>query len=144
METNGDNRALNGGQGGNPSLIAEDLRNVHRRKSTARMLHRAVRACPDVTADPDFWGPIVEALLEGATHGDYRDRKGCAAVLATLRAQNLETLQHLDKNERLDDGKSTERIAHAGTVTVRIGAGKIEHANRLEDRMGAAHVNGNG
>ena len=112
METNGDSVAKNGGQGGDPSLLVEDLRNVHRRKSTARMLHRAVKGCPDVSADAAFWGPIVEALVEGATQGDYRDRKGCAAVLATLRAQNLDILKHLDKNDRLDSDKPTENIDH--------------------------------
>lgn len=97
-----------GGQG-----VSESLLTPNHRRETAIMLQRALRSCKRVTADPTLWGPIVEALELGASdRDDPRGAARCAQVLATLRAQNLDVMKHLDKNDRLDDGKPTENHDH--------------------------------
>ena len=76
------------------------------------MLDRALRSCWLVSDDPEFWIPIIKALRIGATdRDDPRGAARCAAVLQRLRDQNIDILKHLDKTDRMDDGKPTETIA---------------------------------
>jgi hypothetical protein len=75
------------------------------------MLENALKYMPSVSDDPDFWAPIIDGLKVGAGCGatDPRGAARCVAVLERLRAQQIDILKHLDKHERLDDGKPTER-----------------------------------
>lgn len=98
-------------QGVGGSQVETDLSDPHRRCGTANLLERTLKSCR-VEDDPEIWGPIVRALVKAA--GDTRDSRGaarCASVLATLRAQNIDVLKYLDKNDRLDDGKPTESVS---------------------------------
>jgi hypothetical protein len=86
------------------------LNDPHRRRGAALILQNALAYLPGVHADPEFWVPILPALVAGASQTtDPRGAARCAALLAHLRAQNIDILKHLDKHERLDDGKPTER-----------------------------------
>lgn len=82
------------------------------RARTARMLHKLLSRSK-VTREPEFWQPIIEQLSLIARTSCDRDATAAAKVLAQLRAQDIGIVIHLDKNERLDAGKPTERVAVA-------------------------------
>lgn len=80
------------------------------------MLGRFLESIP--LDDPEMWRPIVDAMAQAARDStDPRGAARCASVLAHLRAQNIAIAQHLDKNDRLDEGSPTENLAHTFTAT---------------------------
>lgn len=96
--------------------IVRGIADRHRRRETLALLERSLKATAQVH-DPKVWRPIVDAMVAGAKDSiDPRGAARCAGVLATLRSQDIQIAEYLDKAERLDGGDPTERTVLTVTM----------------------------
>lgn len=97
-----------------PSQLLTDAADEHRSRGAMRLVMRALRAGWDIdkTALKDLPG-IAVAIARAGESETVKLR--AIELVASLRMDNLTTVEKLDKIDRLDAGEATENIGHKHT-----------------------------
>ena len=85
-------------------------------RSVLRIMQRAVER-GEAVGD----GGLAEAIIFAKSviankKASGRDRLRASEFLASVTAKGIDVAMYLDKNNRIDDGKDTERVSHAVVV----------------------------
>lgn len=97
---------------------APEKKHAHARGAVTFLMRQLKRA--EDLADRD-WGQIVQfaARVRDDKTASIRDRIRATELLTTLIAKGVDVAVILDKNERLDGGKSTENVAIIAAPTIK-------------------------